>query len=842
MPPTVLTLRSADGLHELACEMDSSIALGSAPEGEIVLDGEAVLSRHCVLRRIGERRFQISRAVPEARFTVNGVTASELEVETPFQFGVGDELITFDLATEGTLLPELPAWDEPVAQPEPAPLAEPASAAEPEPADAPIPQDEPVTAEEAVEILAPTEWQQVAARASRRDYLLQPTTVKPRMGERPGEVLIDLPPLFTVAAEAPATPVASKASHENHPNVVKAEPEESSPLLFASLVICGVMIAAIFYWQHHLDSGAQETEMVLDSPEPGMRDVESDKVLQAVMSLRRASLPMISAHLAMPLAEEGDARAMHELALALLASGEFSEEAVFLLRQAAEGGERDALADLAEAVENPLNKARYSHDSFQHLDFAAHLGESAAWMPLGERYEHGHGVGRNLERALAAYEKAHAAGERRAATKLAAKREALGCVAAFVRSWNEPSVATLLDHVSTAPERFFEHEKPTMETLLRVEEQLREWWPKRRISVEGEGTADMRSFERVEVMQPFQFELQRGERIARGRGLLSCAVAHEETGWRVVSAQDEIALNEMLPAGDQFLTGPSLRTLKPALSPVERVEQSRLEILETMRGIEDSQDFKPALSLMLEAVAVFPQEAFWRPFADKLCDRMAREFFRQGRWQDGSWAAQVRQLAATGSVSAILLEGHLRMAGYGVARDERLAVELYQKAFEIGRRRDARFYYAEALFEGRGLPQDLEKAGMLILSSMTRSKHPLEAFLAAQWLWLKAERDPSLWPEVHDILSRVAEKHPPARHLAAVVMLNHGKTSRERKNGFTALKAAAESGVLEAMNNLSKCYQDGVGCEKDFQAAMLWKQKAAVTEPSRRRHYTEFEG
>src|SRR5690606_25650776 len=125
------------------------------------------------------------------------------------------------------------------------------------------------------------------------------------------------------------------------------------------------------------------------------------------------------------------------------------------------------------------------------------------------------------------------------------------------------------------------------------------------------------------------------------------------------------------------------------------------------------------------------------PFVDKLCDRMAREFFRQGRWQDGSWAAQVRQLAATGSVSAILLEGHLRMTGYGVARDERLAVELYQKAFEIGRRRDARFYYAEALFEGRGLPQDLEKAGMLILSSMTRSKHPLEAFLAAQWLWLK---------------------------------------------------------------------------------------------------------
>lgn len=840
MPPTVLILRSAAGLHELSCEMDSSVELGSAPECEIVLDGVAVRSRHCVLRRIGERRFLISRAVPEARFTVNGVSASELEVETPFQFGIGDESITFDLATEGARLPELPAWDEPVALPEPA--AEPAPVAEPEPADAPILPVEPVTAEEAVEILAPTEWQQVAARASRRDYLLQPTTVRPRTGERLGEVLIDLPPLFTVAAEPPATPVASKVGHETHPNVTKAETEGASPLMFASLMICGVMIAAIFYWQHHLDSGAQETEMVLDSPEPGMRDVASDKVLQAVMGLRLASLPMISAHMAMPLAEEGDARAMHELALALLASGEFSEEAVFLLRQAAESGDRAALADLAEAVENPLNMARYGPESFQQLDFAARLGESAAWMPLGERFEQGHGVSKNLERALAAYEKAREAGDRRAAAKMAVKHDALERVAAFVRSWNDASVTTLLDHVSENTERYFEHEKPPVETLLGVEEQLRALWPLRHISVEGEGKASLRSFERIEVTQPFQFELQRGVRIARGRGLLTCEVAHEEKGWRVVSAQDEIALKEMLPAGDLFLTGPSLRTLKPALSRVEQVEELRLEMSEMMRGIEETQNFKPALSLVLGAAEAFPQEAFWRPFADKLCDRMAREFFRQGHWQDATWAAQVRQLAETGSVSAMLLEGHLLMAGYGVSRDEAHGVALYQKAFEVGRRRDARFYYAEALFEGRGVAQDMEKADTLVLSFMTRSKHPLEVFLAAQLLWRKAESDASRWQDVYDLLSRVAEKHPPARHLAAMVLLDHGKTIRETKDGFIALKAAAESGVLEAMKRLSKCYQDGVGCEKDFQAAMLWKQKAAVTEPPRRRHYTEFEG
>ena len=284
----------------------------------------------------------------------------------------------------------------------------------------------------------------------------------------------------------------------------------------------------------------------------------------------------------------------------------------------------------------------------------------------------------------------------------------------------------------------------------------------------------------------------------------------------------------------------SLRTLKPAFSRLEQIEETRLEILEKMRGIEETQDFKPALSLILNAVMAFSEDDFWRPFADKLCDRMAREFFAQGHWLDAAWSAPVHQLAELGSVSAMLLEGHLLMAGYGFTRDEKRGLAMYEKAFNAEKRRDARFYYAEALFQGRGVPQDFDKAGALVLSFMTRSKHPLEAYLAAHLLWRKAEIDPALWQQVYDTLARVAEKHPPARHLAAMVLLNHGNTTRERKTGFTALKTAAEAGVPEAMKNLSKCYQDGVGCEKDFQAATLWKQKAFVTEPLKRKHYTEF--
>lgn len=825
MPFTVLRLHSAEGLHELACPADACIEIGSVPECEIMLEAATILPRHCVLRRVGETRFRIQRAAPEAWFTVNGVCGPELEVETPFRFGIGAEEITFSLIAED---------EEP---------AEEATAAGP-------PVEEPVSEE------------QNGARASRRDYLLQPTAMRPRAGGRVGGVVLESdesgrgrPRSEIDAAVAvedvesgrgrPRIGVEASPLTETKPEVPKAETEESSSaLVLVGLLVCGLMIGGIFYWQHFLDDMPfSPAPAAVTTPQRfEARELSAEELIVAAADLRRAGMPMLATHILMPQAEAGNIQAMHELGLAFLNSGDFAGEAVTLLRGAAEGGSREALAGLVEAVENPLNMERYGEESMQHLDFAAKLGESSAWMPLGERFEQGHGTDKNLDLALAAYEKAGAAGERRAAPKLAARQEALERVAGFVRSWNEVSVATLLDHVSARPRRYFAQEKPAVEALLRKEEELRMLWPLRRISMSDGAKTKLESFEHIEVSQPFQFELQRGARIARGTGMLTCEVEREEDGWRVVSARDEIVIKELLPASDQFTAAESLRELRPAFSLAEQVEETRLEILEKMRGLEETQDFKPALTLILNTAMTFPQEEFWRPFADRLCDRMAREFFAQGRWLDAAWAAPVHQLAELGSVSAMLLEGHLLMAGYGYTQDEKHGVAMYEKAFEAGKRRDARFYYAEALFQGRGTSQDFQKAGALVLSFMTRSKHPLEAYLAAHLLWRKAEADPALWQQVYDTLARVADQLPPAKHLAGMVLLNHGNTTRERKTGFAALKAAAEAGVPEAMKNLSKCYQDGTGCEKDAHQAMLWKQKAAVTEPPRRRHYTEFVG
>lgn len=787
-----LILRTGDGQHEIHCPPEACFDIGSSPECEIVLEGTDVLPQHATLFRIGEKHFRITRSVSEARFTVNDVSGSELEVEAPFWLALAEARILFDLIGEDVCVPET---------------------------------------EQKTNAENPT-----PARVNRREHLLKPALLRLRNREHVARSPIEqvtVPP--TSALPAPTDSTEAKTSLKTP--MVEAT-DESSPLLFTVLLMCGLMVVGIFLWQQVLDQNTAQTLAVEQAHT--LQVVDDAHLLNAARQLRMAHAAALAAALLLPQAESGNLHAQFELALALREEGGFEDEAITLLRQAAEQGLREALPYLVEVVDSPTHQARDRAESLRHLEFAARLGESSAWMPLGERLEHGHGAQRDLTRALAAYTSAHKAGDRRAEGKLAAKQEALARAAAFVRSWNDVSVAALLEHVSSTAQSYFGQDKPSVEAMLHAEELLRTLWPLRRVSLAEGAAVELQSFERAEVSQPYRFELQRGARVARGSGLFVCVVEREEVGWRIISAGDEIALKELLPSAAQFSGTESLRQVRPAFSSEEQKEEARLDILEMLRSVEETQDFKPALTLILDKAKAFSADAFWLPFADRLCDRMARVLFAQGHWLDAGWSEQVHQIAALGSVSALLLEGHLRMAGYGFARDAKRGFALYEQAFAKGKRRDARFYYAEALFQGRGTVQDIDKANALVLSFMTHSRHPMEAYLAAHLLWRKAEIDPSLWQQVYDTLARVAEKYPPARHLAAMVLLNHGNTTRERKTGFAALKAAAEAGVPEAMRNLSKCYQDGIGCEKDLQAATLWKQKAAVVEPLKRKHYTEF--
>ena len=805
MALTVLTLRTQDGEHRISCPLHASLTLGCGPECDVTFEGPGILPRHCVLYRTGERTFQIIGVFAAAQFSVNDVVSSELEVNAPFRFGIGGDVFEVDLAEE-----------------EAAPLQEAVEA---------VPGDEAGRAPSSV-------------RISRRGYLLKPITLKPRAGQRVGEVILPTAPAPEAAPPTPPQAVSVPSQNVEPVADTKPPPEEegSSSLLLAGLVVCGAMIAGVIYWPHHLDEiSAARPDPVAQPGALPAPILPPELTIRACEDLLHAGVPLLAAQLLLPLAEQGNLDAMQQLALALRAAGEFGAEEVVLLQQAVTGGRRDAPHDFVSVVDDPENPARYTEAAFKQLQLAAKLGEASARMPLGERYEYGNGTAPDIKLALAAFEKAQASGDKRAAAKLSARQAALDRVAAYVRSWNEVSVATLLDHVAAGQGKFFTLDHPPMEVLLRQEEEMRARWPLRRISVVAGAQAEVETFDLIKVTQPFQFEVQRGERIARGKGLLVCAVQRDVADrWRITDAHDSIEVTELLPAKEQFVSAASLRELKPSFTHEEQVEESRLEILEQMRGLEATQDFKPALTVLMNAVDEFPQETFWQPFADKLCDRMARQLFMDGKWLDVAWAEPVHQFAEHGSVSALLLEGHLCAAGYGCPRNPARSLALYQKAFDAGKRRDARFYYAEALFQGRGVPQDIEKAGALVLAFMSRSKHPLEAYLAAHLLWRKAEHDPALWQDVYDTLSRVANQFPPAKNLAGMVLLNHGQTTKERKTGFAAIKAAAEEGVVEAMKNLSQCYLEGTGCEKDLHQATFWKQKALVTEPPRRRHYTEF--
>src|SRR5437763_874907 len=50
---------------------------------------------------------------------------------------------------------------------------------------------------------------------------------------------------------------------------------------------------------------------------------------------------------------------------------------------------------------------------------------------------------------------------------------------------------------------------------------------------------------------------------------------------------------------------------------------------------------------------------------------------------------------------------------------------------------------------------------------------------------------------------------------------------KELKKSFYWFQRAAENGDKVAMNNLARCYENGVGTEKDVEKAFYWHQKAA---------------
>lgn len=415
------------------------------------------------------------------------------------------------------------------------------------------------------------------------------------------------------------------------------------------------------------------------------------------------------------------------------------------------------------------------------------------------------------------------------------REDAFAAAKAFLDAWNENDASGMLRFVSPAPSSYFEIPNPSSEDVLKLEELFRDRWPQRTFRAEDSPTATRAGESRIEITQRYLFDLRgQNNRHATGTGTLFVTLerAAPKT-WLVTRATDKIELQTAEPSRDAFSPAVSLRDLKPVLNNDEIMQQTKDQLAVLVKA----GNAKTTLTAILDSAAKHPSETFWRFATDQTCDALSRALFATGEWPDPTCLAEVQKLSELGVPSAMLLHGHLLRAGYLLPRNIAEGEVLYRKAYESTKSREARFYYAEALFIGG----EHQRASAIALATMVSSKHPLEAYLAAHLLWKKAELDPSLWQQVYEIAASAATQHPPAKNLAGLVLLKHGQTTKERQAGFALIEKAAEEGVTEAMKNLSACYEYGDGCKRNEAEAEAWKKKAASTPPPSKRHFSEFE-
>lgn len=415
------------------------------------------------------------------------------------------------------------------------------------------------------------------------------------------------------------------------------------------------------------------------------------------------------------------------------------------------------------------------------------------------------------------------------------REDALAAAKAFLDSWNENDASGVLRFVSPAPANYFEMPNPASEQVLKLEEAFRDHWPQRTLRAEGTPSVSRAGETRFEITQRYLFNLRGlNHRHATGSGTLFITLERvAPKTWLVTRATDKIELRDTEPSRDAFSTAVSLRDLQPVLSE----EELKLKAKDDLAALVKAGHAKATLTAILENAAKHPNETFWRFATDKTCDTLSRALFAHGEWPDPTCLVEVQKLSDLGVPTAMLLQGHLLRGGYLLPRNIAEGEVLYRKAYETTKSREARFYYAEALFIGGEHP----RASAIALATMVSSKHPLEAYLAAHLLWKKAELDPSLWQQVYETAARAATQHPPAKNLAGLVLLKHGQTTKERQAGFNLIQQAAEEGVTEAMKNLSACHEYDDHCPRNSTEAAAWKKKSETTPPPPKKHFSEFE-
>ena len=176
--------------------------------------------------------------------------------------------------------------------------------------------------------------------------------------------------------------------------------------------------------------------------------------------------------------------------------------------------------------------------------------------------------------------------------------------------------------------------------------------------------------------------------------------------------------------------------------------------------------------------------------------------------------------------------GMCYMSGYGCNRDVKMAFDCFQTAAEAGH------------------PEAINNIGGFFRYGVVVRKNPE---LATVWFKKSSElgndygilnyaialmsgsgTEKNL-PDAVKFFRYLAENraHPEGMNLYGVCLLHGTGVEKDEKSAAGWFEKSAEKGVSMAMDNLSSCYERGLGVAKNAEKAMVWKMRAKASSGDR---------
>jgi TPR repeat protein len=202
----------------------------------------------------------------------------------------------------------------------------------------------------------------------------------------------------------------------------------------------------------------------------------------------------------------------------------------------------------------------------------------------------------------------------------------------------------------------------------------------------------------------------------------------------------------------------------------------------------------------------------------------AHKLYNEKRYEEAFVAYE--RLAYEGNADAQTSLGYMYQQGQGVAKDEKKAIEWYEKAieqeqpyalFNLG------LMYANS---SRYIAQDIEKAHALFLRSAVAGVD-LAQYEVALMFEQGAGCNQNYSEAAYWYEEAAKRGHKEAFNNLGVLYKEGRGVPQNFKRAFVCFSRAAEAGLSAAQYNLGMLYDRGEGVEEDHEKALEWCRKAA---------------